>query len=57
MSERDSERDEPIRMSEMSGLDDDARPRELGDDADAGGAAGGEAVDGAERNGVAGGAA
>ena len=49
MSDRDSERDKSIRMSEMSELD-DAKPREL----DAGG--GGEAAAGAERNGVAGGA-
>jgi hypothetical protein len=41
MSDRDSERDKSIRMSEMSELD-------------AGG--GGEAAAGAERNGVAGGA-
>ena len=52
MSDRDSEREDDIRPSEMSGVDDDAT--ELGDDADAGGAAGREAGDADERNGVPG---
>ena len=51
MSDRDSEREDAIRPSEMSGLDDDAP--ELDDDADAGGAAAGDV---AERNGATGGA-
>ena len=57
MSDRDSEREQSIRASdlesEMGGVE--ARP-EVGEDAGAGGAAGGEAIDVAERNGAAGGA-
>lgn len=63
-AERASERDESVRVSQMSGVasvrqeeeEDGARPRAMDDGEDAGGEASEEAANAAQRDGAAGGA-